>query len=67
MNAIAVSYHDTVDVLQGAMPGRWSRWRRMEEVPPRFRLDCLDPRSPRAWPPLARRIVHTLARARRHS
>ena len=34
----------------------------MEEVRPRFRLDCLDPRSPRAWPPLAKRLASRLAR-----
>lgn len=26
----------------------------MEEVRPRFRIDCLDPRQPRAWAPLAK-------------
>lgn len=34
----------------------------MEEVRPRFRLDCLDPRYPRAWPPLAKRLASRLAR-----
>jgi hypothetical protein len=29
----------------------------MEEVRPRFRIDCLDPRSTRAWPPLAKRLL----------
>lgn len=33
----------------------------MEEVRPRFRLDCLDPRQPRAWPALARRAAERLA------
>lgn len=29
----------------------------MEEVRPRFRIDCLDPAQPRAWPPLAKRLL----------
>ncbi|MCP5396414.1 MAG: GNAT family N-acetyltransferase [Sphingomonadaceae bacterium] len=29
----------------------------MEEVRPRFRIDCLDPRQPRAWLPLAKRLA----------
>ncbi len=29
----------------------------MEEVRPRFRIDCLDPVAPRAWPPLAKRLL----------
>lgn len=29
----------------------------MEEVRPRYRIDCLDPRAQRAWPPLARRLL----------
>ncbi|MCZ8369354.1 MAG: GNAT family N-acetyltransferase [Porphyrobacter sp.] len=29
----------------------------MEEVRPRFRIDCLDPAAPRAWAPLAKRFV----------
>lgn len=29
----------------------------MEEVRPRFRIDCLDPRQPRAWAPLAKRLL----------
>ncbi|TAD83302.1 MAG: GNAT family N-acetyltransferase [Sphingomonadales bacterium] len=29
----------------------------MEEVRPRFRIDCLDPAQPKAWPPLAKRIL----------
>lgn len=35
----------------------------MEIVRPRFRLDCLDPRQPRAWPALAKRFVRRLAPA----
>lgn len=35
----------------------------MELVRPRYRLDCLDPRQPRAWPPLAKRAVRRLAPA----
>ena len=33
----------------------------MEEVRPRFLIDCLDPRQPKAWPPLLKRIVTRLA------
>lgn len=29
----------------------------MEAVRPRFRIDCLDPGQPRAWAPLARRML----------
>jgi hypothetical protein len=29
----------------------------MEEVRPRFRIDCLDPARPRSWAPLARRLL----------
>jgi hypothetical protein len=29
----------------------------MEEVRPRYRIDCLDPASPRSWPPLAKRLL----------
>ncbi len=36
----------------------------MEEVRPRFRIDCLDPRSPRAWPALAKHAARSLARGR---
>jgi hypothetical protein len=32
----------------------------MEAVRPRFRIDCLDLSQPRAWGPLAKRILHTL-------
>ena len=39
----------------------------MEEVRPRFRLDCLDARQPRAWLPLARRLAERLAPALRRS
>lgn len=34
----------------------------MEQVRPRFRLDCLDPRQTRAWPPLAKRLASAIAR-----
>ena len=33
----------------------------MEEVRPRFQIDCLDPRQPRAWAPLAKRALRRLA------
>ena len=39
--------------------GYKSDW--MEVVRPRFRIDCLDPRQPRAWPALATRLVRRLA------
>lgn len=29
----------------------------MEEVRPRFRIDCLDPAHPRSWPALAKRLL----------
>lgn len=35
----------------------------MEQVRPRYRLDCLDPRQPRAWPPLAKHALRRLARS----
>lgn len=37
----------------------------MEVVRPRYRLDCLDPMQPRAWPPLARQLARRLAPASR--
>ena len=33
----------------------------MEQVRPRFRLDCLNPATPRAWPHIARAMFHRLA------
>ena len=33
----------------------------MEQVRPRYRLDCLDLRQPRAWPALAKRALRRLA------
>lgn len=33
----------------------------MEEDRPRYRIDCLDPRQPKAWPAIAKRIVTRLA------
>lgn len=33
----------------------------MDDVRPRFRLDCLDPAQPRAWLPLAKRVARRLA------
>jgi hypothetical protein len=38
----------------------------MEAVRPRFRIDCLDPAQPRAWPPLAKRMLRKLARSPAH-
>ena len=32
----------------------------MEQVRPRFRIDCLDPAQPRAWAPLAKRKLQAL-------
>lgn len=32
----------------------------MEETRPRYRIDCLDPASPRAWPPLAKRLLRQI-------
>jgi len=29
----------------------------MEQVRPRFRIDCLDPAQPKSWPPLAKRLL----------
>ncbi len=34
----------------------------MEDDRPRYRLDCLDPRQPRAWPALAKRAIVRVAR-----
>jgi hypothetical protein len=34
----------------------------MEAVRQRFRVDCLDPRQPRAWAPLAKRMLRRIAR-----
>ncbi len=34
----------------------------MEDVRPRFRIDCLDPASPRSWLPLAKRLLRRGAR-----
>lgn len=39
----------------------------MEEVRPRYRLDCLDPFQMRAWPVLARRMAVRVARTFRQS
>ncbi len=36
----------------------------MEEVRPRFQVDCLDPAQPKAWAPLAKRAVRKLAPSR---
>ncbi len=33
----------------------------MEQVRPRYRIDCLDPASPRAWAPLAKRMLRGAA------
>ncbi len=33
----------------------------MEQVRPRFRVDCLNPTAPRAWPHIARAALHHLA------
>lgn len=35
----------------------------MEEDRPRYRLDCLDPANPRAWPALVKRSIRRLAPA----
>lgn len=29
----------------------------IEDVRPRYRIDCLDPAQVRAWPPLAKRVI----------
>ena len=34
----------------------------MEEVRPRYRIDCLDPRQPRAWGPIGKRLLRSAAR-----
>lgn len=38
----------------------------MEAVRPRFRIDCLDPAQPKAWAPLAKRMLRALARGPAH-
>lgn len=35
----------------------------MEDVRPRFRLDCLDPRSPKVWPALLKHAITRVARS----
>lgn len=35
----------------------------MEQVRPRFRIDCLDPAQPRAWAPIAKRKLQALRRS----
>ena len=39
----------------------------MELVRPRYRIDCIDPRQPKAWPALAKRMFQRLARPARQS
>ena len=39
----------------------------MEQVRPRFRIDCLDPKQAKAWPALAKRVVRRLAPSARQS
>ena len=39
----------------------------MEQVRPRFRIDCLDPKQAKAWPALAKRLVRRLAPSARQS
>lgn len=36
----------------------------MEQVRPRFQIDCLDPRQPAAWPALAKRALRRLAQSK---
>jgi hypothetical protein len=38
----------------------------MEEVRPRYRIEALDPFSPRAWPRILRRLLRGLARRGQH-
>ncbi len=49
---------DLVDFGTGNDPYK-ADW--MEQVRPRFRIDCLDPRQPRSWPQLAKRCLTSLA------
>jgi len=48
---------DLIDFGTGDQPYK-ADW--MEETRPRFRVDCLDPRQPRAWPALAKQVFTRL-------
>lgn len=61
---IDVDRVDLVDFGTGNDPYK-REW--MEIDRPRYRIDCLDPRQPAAWPQLARRGVRALARGLRAS
>ena len=52
--AIDIDRVDVIDFGTGndAYKADW-----MEEVRPRYRIDALDPRQPRAWPALAKRML----------
>ena len=51
---------DTVDMIDFGTGDESYKADWMESVRPRFRIDCLDPAQPRAWPPLAKRMLRGL-------
>lgn len=53
-HVIDIDRVDLVDFGTGDQPYK-ADW--MEEVRPRFRVDCLDPAQPRSWAPLAKRML----------
>ncbi len=53
-HVIDVDHVDLVDFGTGDQ-GYKADW--MEDVRPRFRVDCLDPAQPKSWPPLAKRLL----------
>ncbi|WP_301749338.1 GNAT family N-acetyltransferase [uncultured Erythrobacter sp.] len=53
-HVIDVDHVNLVDFGTGDQ-GYKADW--MEDVRPRFRVDCLDPAQPKSWPPLAKRLL----------
>ncbi len=63
-HVIDVDKVDVVDFGTGNDPYK-AHW--MEHVRPRYRIDCLDPKQPKAWPALAKRLIRRLAPSARQS
>lgn len=54
--------HDRVNLVDFGTGDQSYKADWMEAVRPRYRIDCLNPASLRAWPPLAKRMLrHTIA------